>query len=215
VLTDAPKGVDSVLLVAILAGLGAAVLLMPTRVQAPVSPRAHAITSAPPPAFPAPGARVALTVVDEAPQYAWSLARALQAWNESGASVHFSEVRSPRAKVRVVAARNGPCSISPDVAACTERGHDGPRTIWIIQHLDRYDEAEVLVHELGHVIGLGHDTSGACVAMATSLWQGCEQPPVGDWRCRLLSVRDVAAAAAVVGGIPVRRSEPIFCRRGA
>ena len=106
------------------------------------------------------------------------------------------------------------CS-SSTAFACTGLGFSEPRTIWIVKRLDLYDEARVLVHELGHIIGLTHDTSNGCVAMTPSLWENCERPPSGKWRCELLAVADIRRATQIVGGTPRPVEGPVFCPKEA
>jgi hypothetical protein len=211
VLTDAAHDLGTAVIV-ILAGLVGAAFLIPGQIQVsspPGRPR-----PAPGPGA-APGAAIQLSVFNEAATYAWSLTQALAAWNASGARIHFDSVDTPSADVTVTIANPSPCGSDPDVAARTELGYSGPRTIWIVQRLDKYAEAEVLVHELGHIIGLGHDTSGACATMTPSLWQNCDPPPPGEWRCQLLAASDIEHAVQIIGGTPRPANGPVFCRTGA
>lgn len=198
----------------ILAGLVGVAFITPGHLKPPSnSPSGrHGATPTPTPS-PAPNFELAV-FNNNAPRYAWSLARALDAWNNSGASIHFFTISTRSANVTVTMAEPSPCGSDPDVAACTELGHSGRRTISIAQRLDRYAEAQVLVHELGHVIGLTHDTSGGCAAMTPILWQNCELPRPGMWRCRLLEPSDIERAVALVGGTAHPISEPVFCPKG-
>ncbi len=195
--------------VAILAGLVAAAFFMPGWTgqpsSRPVQPRSASGSA--PTATPS----LELSVFDAARQYSWSLTRALDAWNVSGARIRFVAVAKPTADVTVTLGTPSACGPGADIAACTDLGHSGPRTIWIVQRLDRYAEAEVLTHELGHVLGLGHDRSGDCAAMTPSLWQNCESPPHGEWRCRLLERSDIESAIATIGGVPRPSTGPLFC----
>jgi len=193
-------------LAATLAGLIGAAFFLPGHIQQPGLP-------GPPRPGPSPQPRpaVTLSVYNKAPEYSWSLARALEAWNSSGASIHFYTVATANANVTVTISNPSTCGSDPNIAGCTELGHDGPRIIWIVQQFDKYDEAEVIVHELGHIIGLTHDFSGTCEAMTPDLGQNCSSPPPGEWRCRLLGPNDIKRAVGLVGGEARFPSGPEFC----
>ncbi len=195
---------------AILAGLVGAAFLIPGRIEQPrgATPTPPGSTSR---SAPSPGPALELSVFDAAPRYSWSLARALDAWNGSGALIHFLAAATPPADVTVTLAHASPCGSRAEIAACTGLGHSGPRTIWIVQRLSRYAEAEVITHELGHVIGLGHDRSGDCAAMTPVLWQNCPSPPHGEWRCRLLAPSDINSAISILGGVRRPSLGPVFC----
>ena len=115
----------------------------------------------------APGPITILGIANEAAGFEWSLHHANAAWNASGAAIRFEPMPAAEARVIVVLAPRSDCGPESDVVACAMRGHPAgvTRTVWIVDPLDRWDEARVLVHELGHVVGLTHDTHDGCVAM--------------------------------------------------
>ena len=76
--------------------------------------------------------------------------------------------------------------------------------------------ALVVAHELGHVLGLGHEDR-ICATMNSYLVDGhtehCPAAPQGMWVCRLLRVDDVRGAVRLYGGTvrPIRGPE--FCNK--
>ncbi len=94
-------------------------------------------------------------------------------------------------------------------AAHATVGHVRRPTIWIWERgpetarCDRCWAAGALAHELGHVLGLGHEDRG-CAAMNSSGNRrgpsACEPVERWQWRCRLLEHDDVTGAVAVYGG---------------
>ena len=143
-----------------------------------------------------------------APDQAWAVARAVNAWNTSGARVRFVAV--PRASARLVIRSTG--SISCDRASAT-LGYVRSPTIWIWKRdaasrtCDPYWAASALAHEFGHVLGLGHEDRGCAAMNSRGDRRGsaaCAPTESWQWRCRLLEHDDVTGAVAVYGGSPRR-----------
>jgi hypothetical protein len=81
---------------------------------------------------------------------------------------------------------------------------------------DRYEMALIVAHELGHVLGLDHETS-VCATMNPSVGDDhttrCPAPPPGMWTCRLLQADDVRGAVSLYGGSPRPWRGSDFCPR--
>ncbi len=134
----------------------------------------------------------------------WAVAQAVRAWNASGARVHFVSVPRENAKLVIRSTGNQSCA-----SARATLGYVGTPTVWIWRAgtrpaCDPYWAAGALTHELGHVLGLGHEGRG-CAAMNPSGNRrgpsACEPSERWEWRCRLLEHDDVKGAVAVYGGV--------------
>ncbi|HEY6015262.1 MAG TPA: matrixin family metalloprotease [Gaiellaceae bacterium] len=161
-----------------------------------------------------PGGRI--LYYNAAPEQAWAVQRAVDAWNSSGAAIRF--VAAPEATAQVVIrelAASDCTSTRESVGGEAALGYV-PHSEVFVTRLDpatakcnQFSAAQTLAHELGHVLGLGHETR-ACAAMnrAGSL-RGpslCPQAPLGAWNCGLLEPDDVSGAVALYGGAAVSRS---------
>jgi hypothetical protein len=112
----------------------------------------------------------------------------------------------PRSHAGVVVTTHGPSC--KDADGCAYAGYLGiTSVVWIAPDLDRYSAAQVIAHELGHVLGLGH-TTVRCAAMSAGWY--CPDAPAGEWRCRLLERDDVDGAVHLYGGT-VRPLGPVNC----
>jgi hypothetical protein len=154
-----------------------------------------------------------ITYYTETRAYAWSVDTAAYAWNTSGANVQF--VKSSRANAKVLLGIRwfklagearvhlvGASIVSARVGIQT--GHD------------RYEMALIVAHELGHVLGLDHETV-ACATMNPSVANDhttrCPAPPAGMWTCRLLRADDVRGAVSLYGGVARPWHGSPFCGR--
>lgn len=139
-----------------------------------------------------------------APDQSWAVVQAVRAWNTSGANVRFVAV--PRQSAQLVIRSTGSRSCAQAHATL---GYGSAATVRIWQagpptaRCNPQWAAGALAHELGHVLGLGHENRG-CAAMNPSgnhLGPSrCKQAERWEWRCRLLEPDDVRGAVAVYGG---------------
>jgi hypothetical protein len=136
--------------------------------------------------------------------YGWSLEQAAVAWDLSGAKVRFVPVPRARAQV-IVGARLDAGDVHEAGEARVHVGggriHDA--VVYIRDGVDRYTAAQILTHELGHVLGIAHDDRGCATMNSTLLgdhpWK-CAPPPRGEWRCGLVTADDATAAVRLYGG---------------
>ena len=153
---------------------------------------------------------------------AWAVKRAVRAWNRSGARVRFVAVRRSRARVVIryfsargcVPAGRTPVSWNPRtgraIRAAVLLSRPDPRQA----ACSRWSIAITAAHELGHVLGLNHETR-RCALMnpsSTNISPSlCDPRPLPDWRwrCRLLEPDDVRGAVRAYGGRVRRRPAPV------
>jgi hypothetical protein len=150
-------------------------------------------------------------------RYKNEVTAAAAAWNKSGARVHWVKASKSRARVpirvnsKIGAAGlgwyfgngRGLIELQPTLkkGQLTKRAGEGVAT-------------QVIVHEMGHVMGLDHVTN-VCAIMQPSLGSGCPQPAeVWRFRCRLLEKDDIRGAVALFGG-KIGKIGPEYCDRVA
>lgn len=145
-----------------------------------------------------------------APDQAWAVQQAVDAWNASGAAIRFVPAAEASAQVVIREFARSDCtSTGESVGGEAALGYV-PHSEVFVTRLDpatakcnQFSAAQTLAHELGHVLGLGHETK-ACAAMNRSgSLRGpsrCRQAPVGVWNCGLLEPDDVAGVVAMYGG---------------
>lgn len=151
-----------------------------------------------------------------APDQAWAVKQAVAAWNSSGAGVRFVAAPASRADVRIEHFPRISCTINAEATV----GYAESARVWIFRRDDRspycnpYIAAPLLAHELGHVLGLGHETGGCAVMNPSTTLQGpdlCVKAKPWQWRCRLLTPDDVAGAIALYGGAARARAGTSDC----
>jgi hypothetical protein len=136
---------------------------------------------------------------------AWPVERAVWVWNHSGARVRF--VPSSRADAQLVI---GHFSHRRCVShALGTVGYAQHASVWLplvdenSGVCNSYSSAQAVAHELGHVLGLSHETRGCALMNPSGTWRGpkfCTSPNHWEWRCDLLEVDDVRGAVALYGG---------------
>lgn len=150
-----------------------------------------------------------------------AVAIAVRAWNTSGVDVRF--VKAPRKRAQVVLA-SGDASRIPlafpssiyDSGACAGFADVGwwPGRRAAHVTLDRHCagllvSAEVVTHELGHILGLQHPSRGCALMTATPYWRCRQTPKAFQYRCGFIEADDLRGAVRLYGGRIRRRSR--FC----
>ena len=156
-----------------------------------------------------------LRIRNEAPDQEWALQQAVAAWNRSGANV------------RLVAASRGDADVTIVHASAPVCGH-GQATLGYapdarieifprddrLDACDAYSAAQVLTHELGHVLGLEHDDARCSLMNSKGSYRGgsrCELTPPWTWHCRLLEPTDVQRVVDLYGGSALPPQRPRAC----
>jgi hypothetical protein len=146
---------------------------------------------------------------------------AANAWNRSGARLRF--VPSSRARALVTIGVN--FNLGRGVAGLTI-SHGRTATVFINPNTieDVADGANELrflytftiAHELGHTIGLLHETRTCALMNPSNDRPRCAEPSDPDrfFRCRLLEPDDIAGAVALRGGRANAPLKPTFCPIG-
>ena len=158
-------------------------------------------------------AKTTITYYNEVQAYSWSVDTAAYAWNTSGAHVQF--VKSSRRNADVLIGVRW-FKIAGEALVQRAGGRIVHADVGLQNGQDRYTRALVVAHELGHVLGLGHE-DGVCATMNSHLVvdhpEHCSAPPSGMWVCRLLRADDVRGAVSLYGGTARPIRGPEFCPR--
>jgi hypothetical protein len=151
-----------------------------------------------------------------APDQAWAVTRAVNAWNSSGAKVRLIAVPASKAEVRIEHFPRVSCTINAEATV----GYSYNARIWIFRRNDaspycnHYMAAVALAHEFGHVLGLGHETRGCALMNPIGTIRGPDECPKSQpwqWRCRLLMPDDVAGAVSLYGGAAASQQGATDC----
>jgi hypothetical protein len=146
-------------------------------------------------------------------RYKKEVAAAAAAWNKSGVKVKW--VKTSKSKARV------PIRVSSKIPAAGLAWYYGNgrglielqptlKKGQLTELAGRGVATQVIVHEMGHVMGLDHVTN-TCAIMQPVLGSGCKQSPViWQFRCRLLEKDDLRGGVALFGG-KVGKVGPEFC----
>jgi hypothetical protein len=167
-----------------------------------------------------------ITYYNAAPASAHAVADAVRAWNTSGARIHFVATSRSHASVVIASMSTAeargelglatlgwapPGFLTPSPSGRTQAHGDH---VWLVPpsqtgDLPAYALAQVAAHELGHIIGLGHELH-RCATMNASVGEHCPLPQPWQQRCRILEADDIRGAIALYGG-HVGPLGPEFC----
>jgi hypothetical protein len=152
---------------------------------------------------------------------------AVRAWNTSGLNVKFVKVSSTRkARLVIKNTKRVPAGCGTGYGTLGYPGPGRKATVSILHGSDADGQkcawpgqTLVVAHELGHVLGLEHNSSG-CSLMNTSHTNGVapslcvgddiDEVKPGRWRCRLIERVDLKRAKRIYGGKP-RLAETEWC----
>lgn len=138
----------------------------------------------------------------------WAVAKAAEAWNDSGALLLFKRVARKDADLLIRYDKRSSCNSGftsvnfPPFRAEIVMGQ--------CKGVDKFQQVQLVAHEMGHVIGLEHE-NGVCSVMnerttffgspASTHPFKCPAPPKKSWRCGLLSTDDISGATKLYGGV--------------
>jgi hypothetical protein len=170
-----------------------------------------------------------ITYYNAATSSAAAVKSAVYTWNTSGANIHFAPAPKNVANVVIVDVDNRNISDAGLLGIATTgyvpRGMPAPNPngtkpttgahVWLVRpSLDGgllpIQRAQVVAHELGHVLGLGHESRG-CAIMNPALNELCPGPEKWMINCRVLQRDDVAGAIALYGGHVARPMPSKYC----
>ena len=165
-----------------------------------------ALAAAPASAYNAPGPRwpgKTIRFHETLPKsWNWGIRQAVKTWNTSGINVRFVKVPRSRAQVKIgygdANGSGGYASIGRQPGAYVEMNKSMYRPL---RPEVRLVTAQILAHELGHVLGLDHVFSNGCRLMTPTVLGNCPDPPQ-PWLydCSWLSKDDFRGALKLYGG---------------
>ena len=140
----------------------------------------------------------------------WAVKKAVAAWNTSGADVRFVSTSAGAAEVRI---QLGP--VPKGACGFGTYGNQGNAHVNLIGGLICGSGAiavEIIAHELGHILGLGHEFHKCALMNVTGGVLGlCHHlAPItfAQYRCNPLQADDIAGAIALYGGKPRKVAHP-------
>jgi len=157
---------------------------------------------------PWPGKRITYAVTS--PTLKAQVRIAVKAWNRSGARVRFVETSRSKARLLISSFRRRACLGIVGQATAGYPGN-GRRSRMMMQPSCPYGvRVSTAAHELGHVLGLGHEERGCTLMSAVYLAHCRPQPLDWEWFCQLPRSDDVKGAIRLYGG-HFRRPGSQFC----
>jgi hypothetical protein len=136
---------------------------------------------------------------------AWPVERAVYVWNHSGARVRFVPSSQADAQLIIGHFTHRRCVGH----ALGTLGYAPKASVWLplvdesSSVCNSYASVSAVAHELGHVLGLKHETRGCALMNPTGSWRGaklCTSANPWEWRCEILEDDDVRGAVALYGG---------------
>ncbi len=127
--------------------------------------------------------------------YGPQIRQAAAAWNRSGARVRFVAASRRRAKVTIVYDRVGNLGFPGAAHGFASIGHQSFNSVELSRGSSGSIIIGVIAHELGHILGLAHETR-RCATMNPEVWQRCGKV----FPCTILQADDVRGALARYGG---------------
>ena len=139
----------------------------------------------------------------DAPSLRSAVEQAAARWNRSGADIHLTEVPVARASIRIRRLSAGPCeNVVGRAPVGYLRGRIG--VVSLQASCGPLGLIPIAAHELGHVLGFGHETR-LCSLMSPDEGDqpqtcGGVAPLPWEYDCRVLEPTDVAGAVKLYGG---------------